>query len=205
MLLPGSPPEMGYAPPRHSYYEGKTGTPYHKAVGTEMKKTVRMDESTESTRRIVTVEQTSRVIKFGEESLQNANQQHQHQQQQERKQQQNFYTVPKPTRFVQGQFRESDYESDADSARIRAKWAPTDSETEEPRYRRVNAPTMSRSPIVTMPPSESENERSETERRRHSSYVQIKSDNEEYLRPGSPPQYGYTQGQKNLNKNANRK
>ncbi|CAG5081160.1 Similar to sls: Titin (Drosophila melanogaster) [Cotesia congregata] len=142
VLLPGSPPEIGFAPPRpHSFYEGHSGVPsssYHSGtVGTEMKKTVRMDESTENTRRIVTVEQTSRVIKFGDN-------------QQSRP---SVFKVPTPTKFVQGHFRESDYESDADigKIKIRPKWAPAESDTDDPHYRKVQPPRSSSVP----PPRES--------------------------------------------------
>lgn len=201
VLLPGTPPEIAYAPPRQSYYEGRSGVPFHNAVGTEMKKTMRMDESTENTRRIVTVEQTSRVIKFGENKQENSssglNSNVQHHQQ-------NSFSVPVPRKFVQGQLRESDYESDADTSRIRAKWAPPESDTEEPRYRKVSAPSP-RSPIVTWP-SESENERSESERR-SMSYVETRSRQmqpDNTLKPGSPPEFAYATGQQ-LKKTANRK
>ncbi|XP_015607040.1 titin isoform X3 [Cephus cinctus] len=147
VLLPGSPPEMGYVPPkqqqqRQTFYEARSGLPFHNAIGTETKKTVRMDESTENTRRVVTVEQTSRVIKFGEnESSQNnftsygGNRQH------------SRFQVPTPTKFVQGQFRESDYESDAD-IRIKPKWTPADSDTEDLHYRKVQPPRSARSSSV---------------------------------------------------------
>lgn len=148
VLLPGSPPEIAYAPPRpQTYYEGRSGKPFHNAVGTEMKKTVRMDESTENTRRIVTVEQTSRVIKFGEDQTFD--------------QMQNQCTgprfqVPTPKKFVQGQFKESDYESDADIGRIRPKWAPSESETEDPQYRKVQPPRFRSSSV---PPPQETHER----------------------------------------------
>lgn len=163
------------------------GLPFHqnnhnKAIGTETKKTVRMDESTENTRRIVTVEQTSRIIKYGD------NQEDQHQERNK-----NFsYSVPMPKKFVQGQFRESDYESDVDIGRIRAKWsAPSESETEEPRYRRVQGPRskVTRSPVVTMP-SESETEYHDI---RRSSNGQIDRTMTQLV-PGSPPEYVYTGG-----------
>ncbi|XP_024868428.1 muscle M-line assembly protein unc-89-like isoform X5 [Temnothorax curvispinosus] len=132
VLLPGSPPEIAYAPPQpqQQFYEAHTSMPFTNAMGTETKKTVRMDESTENARRIVTVEQTSRIIKFGDTNATPV-----------QKQQTVNYYVPKPKKFVQGQFRESDYESDVDSSRIRPKWAPADSDTEEPYYRRVQPPT----------------------------------------------------------------
>lgn len=142
VLLPGSPPEIAYAPPQpqQQFYEARTNMPFTNAMGTETKKTVRMDESTENARRIVTVEQTSRIIKFGDtnatpvQKVQTVN-----------------YHVPKPKKFVQGQFRESDYESDVDSSRIRPKWAPVDSDSEEPCYRRVQPP-IGRSPKSSSAP-----------------------------------------------------
>lgn len=241
VLLPGTPPEMAYAPPRpQTYYEGRTGVPFHNAVGTEMKKTVRMDESTENTRRIVTVEQTSRVIKFGEtqssssqEQSQQQQQQffpHEQQQQQQRQRQMPKFTVPKPKKFVQGQFRESDYESDADVGRIRPKWAPADSDTEDPRYRKVQPPRFVRSSslpppiepverVVTPmefdsgPPQMSTNNSSsfeqhlrrlneESERLRTSQELRKRHDS--LPEPGTPGQFGYISGN-NIKKAANRK
>lgn len=145
VLLPGSPPEIAYAPPQsQTYYEGRSGQPFHNAVGTEMKKTVRMDESTENTRRIVTVEQTSRVIKFGEDQQ---SYDHHHHQQQSQYPAAPKYKVSMPKKFIQGQFRESDYESDADIGRIRPKWAPPESDTEDPQYRRIQLPRFRSSSV----------------------------------------------------------
>lgn len=147
VLLPGSPPVLGYVPPNNShqqFYEGRAGVPFHNAVGTETKKTVRMDESTENTRRIVTVEQTSRVIKFGENSQDSrSNEHHGYTRQNSSNSQKGRRSVPTPTKFVQGQFRESDYESDAD-IRIKPKWAPADSDTEDLHYRKVQPPRAAR-------------------------------------------------------------
>ncbi|KAL6428692.1 hypothetical protein ACFW04_007940 [Cataglyphis niger] len=201
VLLPGSPPEIAYAPPQQpqqQFYEARASAPFTNAVGTETKKTVRMDESTENARRVVTVEQTSRVIKFGD----TAPIQKQH------------YRVPIPKKFVQGQFRESDYESDVDAGRIRPKWAPADSDTEEPYYRRVQPPAA-KSPRLSSTPVKQTHVVSPIEfdtgppmisltsqiRREdvdgtisHQRYQQQrtaseKSDN--ILQPGSPPEYGF--------------
>lgn len=208
VLLPGSPPEIAYAPPsqsRQTFYEGRSSGPFNNAIGTELKKTVRMDESTENTRRVVTVEQTSRVIKYGENQTDNSYGTSMGHQQQH----QSSFNVPVPKKFIQGQFRESDYESDIDAGRIRPKWTPAESDTDEPRYRKVQPPRSSRprsidasqsSPIVTWP-SESENERSETEMR--SSFSKQKL-NEQILKPGSPPEFGYASG-KEFRQTANRK
>lgn len=191
VLLPGSPPEIAYAPPQKSYYEGRSSEPIHNAnaIGTETKKTVRMDESTENTRRIFTVQQTSRVIKFRDD-------------QNESSKQKQFYQVPTPTKFVQGNFTESDYETDVDSTRIKSRWTPADSDTEEPRYRIVQPPKprskpseKKHVPIITLP-SESE---TDTEKRfRRSQYE------EQILKPGSPPQYGYIKGH-DIKQDTNRK
>lgn len=203
VLLPGSPPEIAYAPPQSQkqFYEAHTSIPFTNAMGTETKKTVRMDESTENARRIVTVEQTSRIIKFGNTNATSV-----------QKQQTSNYYVPKPKKFVQGQFRESDYESDIDSSRIRPKWAPADSDTEEPHYRRVQPPT-GRSPRSLSAPikqthiaspmefdisppitSLTQIDREDTDKKinfqkyqQHTTFKKINN----VLQPGTPPEYGF--------------
>ncbi|XP_078042862.1 uncharacterized protein LOC144473128 isoform X2 [Augochlora pura] len=230
VLLPGSPPELAYAPPQPhlqprpqpqahrqpqvqpqtTYYEARSGVPFHNAIGTETKKTVRMDESTENSRRIVTMEQTSRVIKFGDgqktsgaADFASFEKQRPH------------YKVPVPKKFVQGQFRESDYESDIDT-RIKPKWAPPDSDTEEPRYRKVQPPAA-KSPRSSSAPVRQEHVVSPMEfdrgpaapvlkrqtsmsqlrdesRRKTESETRIKRDSEarqQELKPGSPPEFGF--------------
>lgn len=202
VLLPGSPPEIAYAPPQQpqqQFYEAHTSVPFTNAVGTETKKTVKMDESTENTRRIVTVEQTSRVIKFGDTAP-------------IQKQQAN-YCVPVPKKFVQGQFRESDYESDVDSGRIRAKWTPADSDTEEPYYRRVQppaakSPRLSSTPVrqtrvvspmeFDSPPPTSLTSQTRKEdvdgtisHQRYQQQRTASGKSDGALQPGSPPEYGF--------------
>lgn len=210
VLLPGSPPEIAYAPPQpqQRFYEAHTSMPFTNAMGTETKKTVRMDESTENARRIVTVEQTSRVIKFGDTSIQ--------------KQQMANYYVPKPKKFVQGQFRESDYESDIDSGKIRPKWAPADSDTEEPYYRRVQPPAgrsprslsapIKRSHVASpmefdIGPPITQISREDTDKKinfqkyeQHAASKKI----DNVLQPGSPPEYGFI-SRSDLKKAAGRK
>ena len=48
----------------------------------------------------------------------------------------------RPSKFIPGT-TESDYESDYDGSRIRPRWTPAGSETDEPRYRRVQVPGAS--------------------------------------------------------------
>ncbi|XP_012542170.2 titin isoform X3 [Monomorium pharaonis] len=197
VLLPGSPPEIAYAPPQspQQFYKAHTSMPFTNAMGTEMKKTVKMDESTENARRIVTVKQTSRVIKFGDINATSA-----------QKQQRTNCYVPKPKKFVQGQFRESDYESD--SSRIRSKWAPADSDTEEPYYRRVQPPkersprslsapvrsTHIASPMEfdTGPPTMSQICREDTNKKMQKYQQHTTSEKiDNTLQPGTPPEYGF--------------
>lgn len=49
---------------------------------------------------------------------------------------------PTPSKFIKGRFTDSDYESDFESVRIPAKWKPYSSDTDEPSFRRVQAPRM---------------------------------------------------------------
>ncbi|XP_054013283.1 titin isoform X3 [Hylaeus anthracinus] len=214
VLLPGSPPEMAYAPPqpRPTYYEARAGPPLHNAIGTETKKTVRMDESTENSRRVVTVEQTSRVIKFGDGQKTPADFASFDTQ---KPKLQDHFKVPMPKKFVQGQFRESDYESDIDT-RIRPKWTPSDSDKEEPRYRKVQPPSA-KSPRSSSAPVRQEHVVSPMEfdtgppaLRKQTSMTQLRDESrtrkidtrakvqrdftskrDETLKPGSPPEFGY--------------
>ncbi|KAL7299328.1 hypothetical protein TKK_0007906 [Trichogramma kaykai] len=198
VLVPGSPPEIAYAlPVRQSYYEGCSNTPYHDAVGAETKQTMHLDESTTNTRRIIKVEQTSRVIKYGDS--------HAHQETCkvpskiiEGKKKKDTYYVPTPKKFVRGNVYESDYENDSDSKRIRAKWAPSESENEEPKYRKVNAPKIQETkvPVITMP-SDTENEKLEKYKKsiinETSKCCQMNEDH--ILLPGSPPEFAIAPAQ----------
>lgn len=141
IIEPGTPPEIGYAPgpKKTQYYRSTTSAPYHNAVQTETSNIVHFDESTEHCHRTVSLQQTTKVIKFGDQS---------------RREEFSATRVPpppKPKKFIPGEFRESDYESEVESARIRPKWAPSGSDTEEPRYRKVRAPAAVRSSSVPAP------------------------------------------------------
>ncbi|XP_046833263.1 uncharacterized protein LOC124430549 isoform X3 [Vespa crabro] len=217
VLLPGSPPEIAYAPPhgQETYYEARAGMPYHNAIGTETRKTVRMDESTENSRRIVTVEQTSRVIKFGD-GQKTTSDLGPVDSTKTQKQQKSYYRVPTPKKFVQGQFRESDYESDVDSSRIRPKWAPADSDSEDPRYRRVQPPSGKSIRSSSLPVRQEhvvsplEFDTGPPPMKRQTSMTQLRDEiktskfeaqkfqqppfsrqDEQVLQPGSPPEFGF--------------
>jgi hypothetical protein len=111
------------------------------------------------------------------------------QQQQQYQQQQNYRSnqIRSPLKFVKGEFRESDYESDYE-CRIQPIWRPYDSESEEPVYKPVrpgfrtpgkqqanvvqrHAPTQSR-PVTVSGPTMAAAAPFE-------------------LKPGSPPQIGF--------------
>lgn len=53
---------------------------------------------------------------------------------------------PTPSKFVKGKFADSDYESDFEAVRIPAKWKPSQSDTEEPSYRKVKPPKLTQVP-----------------------------------------------------------
>lgn len=56
---------------------------------------------------------------------------------------------PTPTKFIPGEFRESDYDSEIESIRIRPVWTPNQfSELENAHYRHVSPPTPSRGASV---------------------------------------------------------
>lgn len=133
IIEPGTPPEIGYAPgpQKTQYYRSTTSAPYHNAVQTETSNVMHFNESTEHCHRTVSLQQTTKVIKFGDQSGKSK-----------------ALAPPKPRKFIPGEFRESDYESEVEGARIRPKWAPSGSDTEEPRYRKVRAPAALRSSSV---------------------------------------------------------
>lgn len=135
-----------------TYYTGVSGPPIQNAVAHETSNTIHMKESSEQSHRVVNITQTRRVIsldKKDEDKLEPfpfspGPEAHNHRQR---------VPLPStPTRFVRGEFRESDYESEIENTRIRPVWTPTGhlSENDEPHYRHVRPPS-SRSSSV--PPS----------------------------------------------------
>ncbi|XP_064552468.1 uncharacterized protein LOC135438178 isoform X18 [Drosophila montana] len=125
--LPSARPTM--------YYNAVAGAPMHMAkVAHETKNVMQMHESTESSQRVVNMQQTKRVIHF------DSQQQQQLQQQQPQPALEPFPYSPAgsrtpsrqshlpppatPTKFIPGEFRESDYESEVEGARIQPLWSP---------------------------------------------------------------------------------
>ncbi|KAK9882441.1 hypothetical protein WA026_021472 [Henosepilachna vigintioctopunctata] len=149
-LRPGTPPELAYATgPQTQIYRSTTSMPYHNAVQTETSNIVRFKESNEKCHRTVSVEQSTKVIKFGEK-------------------QNNIIVQPQklemmrpkikapppasPKKFVPGESRETDYESDIENIKIKPKWAPSGSDTEDLHYRSVRPPS-SASRSSSVPPT----------------------------------------------------
>lgn len=137
-----------------TYYTGIAGPPIHNAVAHETSNTVHMKESTEKSHRVVNMTQTRRVIsldgnKKEEEKLEpfpfTAEPEIHYSKQR-------VPPPPTPNKFIRGEFRESDYDSELENTRIRPVWTPTGypSDNDEPHYRRVRPPS-SRSSSV--PPS----------------------------------------------------
>lgn len=153
ILQPGTPPELSYAPP-----PPRVG-PYQNATQMETSKVMKFAESTQHSHRVVSVQQTTRVIKFGDKEKKVAPEpklepfpfkpELEHQRQR---------SGPPPTtpkKFIPGEFRESDYESDYEGARIKPRWTPGNSDTDEPQYRKVRPPPVARSTSVPAKPPDS--------------------------------------------------
>lgn len=150
------------------YYTATAGPPYHnqKNVSSETSRHMEMRESTECSQHIVNMSSTKRIFQYDEKQ-----QQQQHQECQEHHYQShqndslekqlevfpskvspNFTSVqqktvpppPTPTRFKAGEFRESDYDSEIESFRIRSVWTPNQTESESKHFRHVSAPTPNR-------------------------------------------------------------
>ncbi|XP_075228866.1 zormin isoform X2 [Lycorma delicatula] len=100
-LKPGSPPKMDYAPPPPHFSRIPGGTQM------ETSNTVSFAEATENSRRVVNVQQMTRVIKFDESKTKKTN-----------------------TRYTssQNKSQESDYESDYDSLKIKKTHQPLPSQ-----------------------------------------------------------------------------
>ncbi|RZC41074.1 I-set and/or Spectrin domain containing protein, partial [Asbolus verrucosus] len=150
ILQPGSPPEIGYAPgpQKTQYYRSITSAPYHNAIQTETSNVMHFNESSESCHRTMSLQQTTKVIKFGDQSRKQEAvklEPFPFKPDPERPRRSSAPPPPKPKKFIPGEFRESDYESEVESAKIKPKWAPGGSDSEGHHYRSVKAPASTRS------------------------------------------------------------
>lgn len=171
---PQQPPQQ--QPLSTQFYTAISGPPQH--IASETRNQMHMRESTETSQRIVNMTQTKRIIQFDAGSSSSSfepktfavsqptpspqpPQQKQQQQQQPPQQQWQSHSVSRPaptpataatpTKFVPFEMRDTAYESEVESTRIRPLWTPNASDGDEPQYRRVNAPLASRS--ASMPRS----------------------------------------------------
>uniref|UniRef100_A0A182PH82 Ig-like domain-containing protein n=1 Tax=Anopheles epiroticus TaxID=199890 RepID=A0A182PH82_9DIPT len=125
-----APPKQEFAtgpaaPPPSSmpaqYYTAVTGQPISNTIATETSSTLQMKEMTESSNRVLNMQQTKRVVSLD---------------QQQQQQQQSAAYLQRPSRFTPGEHRDSDgYDSDGN--RIRPLWTPNPSDSDEPHYRSV--------------------------------------------------------------------
>lgn len=137
--------------PKHPVgnWQGQTNTlnrqPMHNAI--ETTNSMQMHEKSETNQRVVNMQSTTKIINFNNQLYgepvpfpYSAASQEPNGSNRTR-----LAPPPTPTKFVKGDFRESDYESEVDSAKIRPVWTPIPSDSDDPRYRRVNAPNVTRS------------------------------------------------------------
>lgn len=149
MEMPRSQPKpMELTPNRQestTYFKSITGQPVHNAI--ETTNSMQMHEHSENNRRVVNMQSTTKIINFnnqlyGEPEPFPYSAAHDFGNPPNKSR---LAPPPTPTKFVKGEFRESDYESEIEASKIRPVWTPIPSDSEEPQYRRVNAPRTTRS------------------------------------------------------------
>lgn len=229
-LQPGSPPEIAYAPgpQRTQYYRSTTSAPYHNAIQTETSNIMHFDESSEHCKRTVSLQQTTKVIKFGDQRKSEYSEKLEpfpFKPEPERQRAGSLPPPPTPSKFIPGEFRESDYESEVEGARIKPKWSPGGGVNDALHYRKVRAPAASRSSSVPAPvdrilsPMEFDkqpylpsqqistvdhhrtvqkrfNEVQSSQIAKRSHSYEPPAKRETHLQPGTPPEYGYIADQK---------
>ncbi|XP_046807759.1 uncharacterized protein LOC111679299 isoform X8 [Lucilia cuprina] len=147
------------------YYNAIAGTPLHMAkMATETKNVMQMKESSETCQRVVNMQQTKRVIHFDSQKEESSSHMHSYGQQPQQQQptqlepfpysptpsprctpaRQRVPPPPTPTKFVPGDFRESDYDSEIENAKIAPLWTPM-GEQGPLRFRHVEPPRPGRS------------------------------------------------------------
>lgn len=183
VLTPGSPPLEGYVPPPKRQPPPPQPQPpppqpqppppqpqpqpsrFSNAVGVESTKITKIADSSQHHQRFVTMQQTTRVIKFSDSRTGTSTSETQEIKvpqekpkvvvreeriekplpplepfpftpEPERQKKPRGAPPPMPKKFRKGEFTESDYDSDYEG-RVRPKWQPLDSDTEDPSYARV--------------------------------------------------------------------
>lgn len=129
-----------------TYYQSVAGQPIHNAI--ETVNSMQMHEKSETNQRVVNMQSSTKIINFNNQLYGDpepfpyaASPTYDHVEYSRNR----LAPPPTPTKFVKGDFKESDYDSEIESAKIRPVWTPVLSDSDEPHYRRVNAPRPSRS------------------------------------------------------------
>ncbi|XP_055314991.1 uncharacterized protein LOC129575416 isoform X3 [Sitodiplosis mosellana] len=139
------------------FYTATAGPPYHNQtdIASESRSHMEIREATESSQRIVNMSSTRKVITYDQKEQQ---QEHQHHSQSTFEKslepfpftvspipsisRQRIRQLPTPTKFVPGEFRESDYDSEIEAMKIRPLWTPNTTESDRLyNYRHVSPPT----------------------------------------------------------------
>lgn len=121
------------------FYTAIAGAPQH--IASETSNSMQIRESSENAHRVVNMNQTKRVIQFDSRKS-HFEERSEVYEPQSPSPRQRLPPPATPTKFIPTETRESDYESEIESARIRSLWTPNPSDTDEPQYRRVSAPSM---------------------------------------------------------------
>lgn len=130
-----------------TYLKGVAGQPVHNAI--ETTNSMQMHEKSETNQRVVNMQSTTKIINFNNQlygepepfpftASQGPTA--------ASPTKMRLAPPPTPTKFVKGELRESDYDSEVESSKIRPVWTPIPSDSDEPHYRRVNAPRSTSCP-----------------------------------------------------------
>lgn len=142
---------FGQSKPSQStqFYTATAGPPYHhnqKNISSESSSHMEIHEATESSQRVVNVSSSRKIYTY--------DQQHHAQSSYDKSLEPLPFTVsptpsmsrqkyrppPTPTKFIPGEFRESDYDSEIESLKIRPMWTPNPIESDR-HYRHVSPPS----------------------------------------------------------------
>jgi len=109
----------------------------HNGFTSETTQRMHMDESEQFSHRRVLVETTRKVVHYGQQQEITTLEPFPYKADppQPQREHQHVQKPPTPSKFIKGEFRESDYESD--SIKIKPKWEPTVESHDDPHYRKV--------------------------------------------------------------------
>lgn len=109
----------------------------HNGFTSETTKRMHMDESEQFSHRRVMMETTTKVVHYGQQQEVTTLEPFPYKADspQPQREYQHVQAPPTPSKFIRGEFRESDYESD--SIKIKPKWKPHDESNDDPHYRKV--------------------------------------------------------------------